>query len=150
MKKIFKKPYLYWGIGIFIFYEVLNFIASGFYNTIKLIFIYASNINWLEIIISVSLSLIIGALVAINGVFVYIKYKERKKCKESGLVAGFGTATGLATGFCPLCITGIFPIILGLLGFSFSFASLPFKGIEIQVLAVLILLTSLWMLNRKK
>ena len=37
---------------------------------------------------------------------------------------------------------GILPIIFGVFGISFSFASLPFQGIEIQFLVLLVLLSS--------
>ena len=94
------------------------------------------------------LSLLIGFLVAITSVFSYIKYKERKQCKEGVTLAGVGTVGGFIVGVCPLCITGILPLIFGFLGISFTFASLPFQGIEIQILVVIILLSSLWMLNR--
>ncbi len=141
MKEIFKKPYIFWFIGIFVFYLILNILISGFYNTIPLIVIYAKTINWLKLGISLILTLVIGFLVALNSISVYIKYRERKKCNGVG-TASAGTIGGLIVGVCPLCITGIFPLILGLIGISFSFGSLPFQGIEIQVLVILILFIS--------
>ena len=93
-------------------------------------------------------TLTIGFLVAANGVLVYIKYKERKRCKGVG-TASIGAAAGLIVGVCPLCVTGVFPLLLGLFGISFSFGSLPFQGIEIQILVIIILVFSLWMLEKK-
>ncbi|KAF0216767.1 MAG: hypothetical protein FD167_5168 [bacterium] len=149
MKIVFRKPYIYATIIIFAMYLLFLTLLSGFYNTIPLIIIYARTVSWAKLSLSIFLSLIIGLLVAINSVYVYAKYKERKQCKEAGTVATIGTVGGLVAGVCPLCVTGVFPLILGLFGISFSFASLPFQGIEIQLLAILILLVSLWMLNRK-
>src|SRR3989344_1132043 len=149
MRKILRKPYVFWIIGIFIFYILLNVFISGFYKTIQLIFIYASEVNWLELGTSILLSIAIGALVAINAVYAFMKYKERKKCLEGKALAGIGAAGGLIVGVCPLCVTGLFPIILGFLGISFSFASLPFNGIEVQLIVIALLSISLWMLNRK-
>ena len=120
---------------------------SGFYNTIPLIIVYAKTLNWLKLGFSLLLTLTIGFLVSVNSVLVYIKYKERKKCRGVG-TASVGAAGGLIVGVCPLCITGIFPLLLGLLGISFSFASLPFQGIEIQVLVIIILLISLYLLKK--
>jgi len=60
-----------------------------------------------------------------------------------------GAIGGLVTGVCPLCVTGLIPLILGFIGVSFSFASLPFQGIEVQVLVVIILLMSLINLSKK-
>ncbi len=149
MKKIFKKPYVYWTIGIFLFYILLDIFVSGFYNTIPLIFNYASTVNWSKLSISLVLTLLIGFLVALNSVYIYILYKERKKCKEEKVLTGVGALGGLIVGVCPLCITGIFPLVLGFFGISFSFASLPFQGVEIQLFIVGLLLINLWILKRK-
>src|SRR3989344_6156654 len=141
MKQVFKKPYIYWFFGIFIFYLMLNILISGFYNTIPLIIIYFNTLNWLKLGFSLILTLTIGLLVSLNSILVYIKYKERKRCKGLG-AASAGTVGGLMVGVCPLCITGILPLVFGLIGISFSFASLPFQGIEIQILVALILFIS--------
>ncbi len=145
---VFRRPYIFYTISIFIVYLVLAILLSGFYNTIPLIIAYASTVNWLKLGLSILLSLLIGVLVSINSVIVYIKYKQRKSCKEGKTLAGIGTVAGLATGVCPLCVSGLLPLVLGLLGVSFSFASLPLGGIEVQLLAVVILVISL--LNLKK
>src|SRR3989344_5705132 len=142
MKKILQKPYIYSIIAIFFIYSTLNFYTSGFNNTFQLILKYASTVNWLEIIISITFSLIIGIFVALNSVLLYIKYKERQKCKNQTILAGLGAIGGLATGFCPLCVAGLLPLILGLLGITLSFASLPFNGLEIQLLVIIILFIS--------
>ena len=149
MKELFKKPYLYWFFGIFTFYLILNILISGFYNTIPLIVVYFSTVNWIKLGISLILTLLIGFLVSLNAILVYIKYKERKKCSGVG-TAGAGTIGGLIVGVCPLCVTGIVPLILGLVGISFSFGSLPFQGIEIQILVAIILFISYKQLSKKQ
>ncbi len=148
MKRIFKKPYIYWFFGIFIFYLILDVLISGFYDTIILIIKYASTVDWLKLGISLFLTLVIGFLVSLNGVLIYIKYKERKKCKGVG-TASAGTIGGLIVGVCPLCVTGLVPLILGLVGISFSFGSLPFQGTEIQILVALILFIGYKQLSKK-
>ncbi|MBI2105448.1 hypothetical protein HYT56_01260 [Candidatus Woesearchaeota archaeon] len=148
MKHVFQKPYIFWLIGIFVLYLILNIIFSGFYNTIPLIIIYAQTVNWIKLGISLLLSLIIGFLVSLLSLLVFIKYKEKKECKKAGILVSGGALSGLAVGICPLCVTGIFPIILASLGISFSFASLPFQGAEIQVLIVFMLLTSLFLFKK--
>ncbi|MEK6914373.1 MAG: hypothetical protein AABW83_01870 [Nanoarchaeota archaeon] len=148
MKEIFRKPYIYWFFIIFLGYLFLNFLLSGFYKTIPLIIIYIKTINWLKLGMSLFLTLIIGILISVNSILIYIKYKERRKC--NGLkIAGAGAVGGLIVGVCPLCVTGIFPLILSLIGISFSFASLPFGGIEIQILVFLILLISYKEISKK-
>ena len=150
MRRIFQKPYLYWLIGIFVFYIILNIFISGFNKTIPLIIIYASTVDWFKLGISLLLTLVIGFLVSLNAVYVYILYKERKACKEGKTFAVTGTVSGLIVGVCPLCVTGLIPLALGLLGISFSFASLPFQGIEIQALVAAILITSIYYLRKQK
>lgn len=140
---------MYWFFGVFIFYLVLNILISGFYETIPLIVIYASTVNWLKLTLSFILTLAIGFLVALNTLVIYMKYKERKKCKGTG-IAGVGAVGGLIVGVCPLCVTGIFPLLLGFAGIGFSFASLPFEGIEIQILVIVILLISLYILTKER
>ncbi|MEK6893854.1 MAG: hypothetical protein AABX10_00145 [Nanoarchaeota archaeon] len=140
---LFRRPYIYWFFSIFVIYLILNVLISGFYNTIPLIVAYIKTVNWLKLGISLVLTLIIGFLVSINAVLVYINYKERKKCKNSAVVtASAGTIGGLIVGVCPLCVTGIIPLILGIAGISFTFAALPLQGIEIQILIALILFLS--------
>lgn len=148
MRKVFQKPYIYWFVLIFILYLFINVLISGFYKTIPFILIYFRTVDWLKLGISLSLTLIIGFLVALNSVLIYIKYKENNRCKgiKSSVI---GSAGGLITGVCPLCITGIMPFIFGVFGISFSFASLPFQGIEIQILVILILFVSYKEISKK-
>ena len=148
MKRIFSRPYIYWFIGIFVIYLLLNILLSGFYDTIPLIVIYAKTVNWIKLGLSILLSLIIGILVSVTMVLSYIRYKERKQCKEGVALSGISSVGGLVVGICPLCVTGIFPLLLGFLGIGFSFASLPFQGMEIQVGIILILITSLYLLKK--
>lgn len=149
MNTLFKKPYIYFVILIFLVYLGLNVILSGFYNTIPLILVYVKTVNWLKLGISLFLTLTTGALIAFNSVLIYVKYKERKKCKKELSLSSIGAIGGLVTGVCPLCVTGLIPLILGFIGVSFSLASLPFQGIEVQVLVVIILLVSLINLSRR-
>ena len=149
MKILFKKSYVYFIILIFLVYLSLNIILSGFYNTITLILVYAETVNWFKLGISLFLTLAIGYLIAFNSVLIYVKYKERKKCKKEFTLSSVGAIGGLVVGVCPLCVTGLIPLILGFIGVSFSLASLPFQGIEVQVLVVIILLVSLINLSRK-
>lgn len=150
MKLLFKKPYIYFIILIFLAYLGINVLLSGFYNTIPLILVYAKTVNWFKLGISLFLTLLIGILIALNSVLIYIKYRERKRCKKEITLSSAGAVGGLVAGVCPLCITGLIPLILGLVGISFSFASLPFQGIEIQVLVVAILLISLVNLSKNR
>ena len=148
MKEIFKRPYVYWFFLIFFGYLILNVWVSDFYNTIPLIIKYAQTVNWFSVGLSIIFSLLIGFLVACNGVLVYMKYQERKQCKEGVALASAGSIGGLAVGVCPLCVTGIFPLVLSFFGISFSFASLPFQGMEVQIIFIILLALSLYILDK--
>ena len=148
IKEVFSKSGVYWFAGIFILYLTLNTIFSGFYDTIPLVIAYASTVNWLKLGVSLLLTIIISFLIALVSVLSYIRYKERKNCGNASTVAGVAGVSGLIVGVCPLCVSGIFPLLLGALGVSFSFASLPFQGLEVQILIIILLLVSLKMLKK--
>ena len=142
MKKLFKTPYVYWFAGIFILYLIINLLISGFYETIPLIIANAKTISWFKLSISLALSFAIGFFVAVNSIYIYMIYNQRKTCKIGATTTSLGTLGGLITGFCPVCITGLFPLIFSFLGVSFSLASLPFQGIEIQLVVLILLIIS--------
>lgn len=149
LKIFFNKPNLIVGLAVFFFYLFFLVAISEFYKNIPLFLIYADTINWVELGISFFLSLVIGILIAINAALLYSIYKRRMKCAEGGLFAGVGAVGGAAAGICPICVTGLLPIGLGIFGITFSFASLPFKGLELQIFSILLLVISLFILNRK-
>ena len=149
MKRVFQKPYIYYFLLIFFLYLLINLLLSGFYKTVPLIIIYVKTVSWFKLSISLLLSLSIGFLVSLTSVLAFIKYKERKQCKEGIALSGVGSVGGLVVGGCPLCVAGVFPLLLSLVGVSFSFASLPFQGMEIQILVLVVLAISLYILNKK-
>ncbi len=149
MKEVFQKPRVYWIVAIFVMYLVLNVIFSGFYKTIPLVVTYANTVDWFKLSISLFLTLAISFLIGVVSVLAYTRYRERQNCKRTGIVAGAAGVGGLIVGVCPLCVSGIFPLLLGALGVSFSFASLPFQGLEIQVLIVVLLVVSLKLVTKK-
>lgn len=143
------KKYYAYAVTISLIYIIINLFISGFYNTIPLIIKYSATVNWVKLSVSLILTLIIAWLVGITAVTAWLKYKERKKCMEGRVTAGIGAVGGLIAGICPLCVTGILPLILSFLGVTFTFASLPLQGIEIQALAAILLMVSLKMMNKK-
>lgn len=149
MREVFQKPRAYWFVGIFILYLGLNIFFSGFYDTIPLVIAYASTVNWLKLGVSLLLTLIISFLIAVVSVLTYVRYRERRDCRKAGVVAGAAGVSGLIVGVCPLCVSGIFPLILGFLGLSFSFASLPFQGLELQIFIIILLLIGMKMIDKR-
>lgn len=150
MKRVFEKPYRYWVVGIFVLYLLLNVLFSGFYSTLQLIFKYAATVDWLSLSVSVIFALAIGFLIAVNSVLLFLKYRERQQCRSAATMTSVGTIGGFVTGVCPLCVTGLFPLLFSVFGISFSLGGLPFKGLEVQALTLLLLGVSLFVLSRKK
>lgn len=147
--KIVKKPYIYWVVGIFIIYLGLNMYISEFYETAKYLGVYASQVHWGKLILGMIFTIVIAGLVAVNSVYGYLRYKQRQQMKKSGVIACVGAVGGLATGVCSSCVVSVFPLILGLFGVTFSWAALPFQGLEIQALMIVLLGLSLWWMKRK-
>ena len=148
MKRVLKKPYVYWFAAIFLSYLVLLVYISEFYVTIQYLSYYLNTINWVEFGASIILSLTIAGLIALNAVYGYIRWQERRVAKEGALVC-VGGVGGFAAGVCPACVTSVLPFVFGLFGVSFSWASLPLRGFEIQMITIAILVGSLYLLKRK-
>ena len=130
------------------FYLTLVYVLSDFGNTLQGILLYTDTFNWAKFSFSLVLTLLIAVLISLNVVFIYTTYRKRQACRNSTFLTGTGTLGGIIVGICPLCIGGIFPIVFGFFGVSFSFGLLPFQGIEIQLLLIALLLLSLWILTR--
>ncbi|MBI5398584.1 hypothetical protein HZB03_03915 [Candidatus Woesearchaeota archaeon] len=149
MKRIFKMPYVLWLVGIFLVYIILTSILSQFYVTIQYIPYYLHTINWTELALSILFTLTIAALIAVNSVYSYIKFQERASVKKATTLTCAAAIGGFSTGVCAACVTGAFPLVLGFFGVAFSWGMLPFKGMEIQVLIIAVLGTSLYLLQKK-
>ncbi len=148
MKRILHRPHLYWVIGIFVLYLVVATYVSEFYVTVQYLTAYASQIHWGKLVLGILFTITIAALVAINSVQGYVRWKERQAIAKTGAVACVGAIGGLATGVCSSCVTSVFPLVLGLFGVTFSWASLPFQGLEIQALTVAALAGSWWWMGK--
>ncbi len=149
MREVFNRPYAIWIVGIFVVYMAANVLISQFYATARYIPYYLDTIKWEELLLSSLLSLTIGMLIAINSVYSYIKFQERKNIGKERTMTCAAAVGGFATGICPACVASVFPLIFGIVGVSFSWAALPFNGMEIQLLMIVILGISLYFLKRK-
>ncbi len=155
IKNVFKRPYIFWGVGIFMVYLTFNIIISQFYVTLSYIPYYLDTIKWGYLLLSLFFTFIIGILVSISIIYGYLQYMEKKKEKIEQTtkkniqttVTGASTLGGLAIGVCSAC-GSILPSILSIFGISASFASLPFQGLEIQVLLIVILGFNIYFLQK--
>src|SRR3989344_5794789 len=65
------------------------------------------------------------------------------------IIIFLGVVGGLVGGACPGCIAGFLPAMLGLFGVvGFSLYNLPFRGLEIQVLSIVLLIIGSLLLSR--
>lgn len=135
----FRKPYLQIFIFIVLLYSILLYFFSDFDTTLRTALLYSDTVNWYKLGFSIFLSLVIAVLIGINSCYIYRNYRLKKDCSEESTIVGAGVLGGAALGICPLCVGGLFPIVLGFFGISFSFGSLPFQGIEVQILVILLL-----------
>lgn len=151
MKELFKKPYIYWILGIFIVYLALNIWLSQFYEVLFQIPYFLDTLNWGELLLSFLLAVTIGILIALSMTLMIKEYKTRKSLlKKQGFFSSLGIIGGFSTGVCSACIAGFFPLIFSLFGITFSWAFLPFNGIEVQLFSIGILSTSIVLMTRKK
>ncbi len=136
---VLKNP-LFW--ILFFSYLILAVVMSNFYQTARYIPYYLDSINWLELILSIIFTLVIATLVSLNVLY----FKEKRKLNKS--LSCTAALVGLSTGVCASCVSGVFPFLLSVLGISFSYALLPFHGLEVQFLTILVLIISLYLVKR--
>jgi len=94
-------------------------------------------------------TIILAFLFGINLSLVIYRFKEIKKYNDEAGAGIFSMALSLFGAGCPACsftiLTLIFPVFTG----AFSLAVLPLKGLEIQLLGILLLMISIFILTRE-
>lgn len=137
-------------LGIFFLYGVLNIWLSDFYEVMFQIPYFLDTLNWEKLLVSFFLSTSIAALIAISMTMLIMDYQKRRSLrKKQGVLSAVGVVGGLSTGVCSACIAGIVPLIFSIFGITFTWAFLPWGGIEIQILTILLLSTSIFLINKK-
>ena len=144
--KALKHPYIWWTLSIFVAYVLLNITLSDYSMTLMSMFHYWRSTNP-RLFLSLLFTLVIAALIALSMVTAFLKYQERKALK-GGTVACATSAVGLAIGMCPLCGASALPLLLSAVGITFTLASLPFKGMELQLGLISLLGTNLYFLKK--
>ena len=153
-KTISKKPFIFWIAGIAFVYISLNMFISKFYLTLWYVPYFLDTMNWTDFLLSLSFTILIGILVAINMMLSYLHYQENKHhfqnktCashdKKATLFASIGAFLGLAIGVCSACTPLIFPLLFSIFGISVTWSTLPINGLHVQILLVLLLLTNIY------
>ena len=143
VKIVFTKPYIYSFIIIFLLYLTINYFINGFSETAPVFFSFNLNI----IIPLIIFNLFIAVLVGVTINLIYIKFKEYKKIHKGHGFSSLGMFVGLLGGACPGCFAGLFPAFMGLFGITASLSSLPLFGMELQLLSIILLLISIYLLT---
>ncbi len=144
-KQFFARTELFVGTLIFLLYIGISIWLSDFYTTLQTLPYYTQTLNWPEFLLAGFFTLTIGTLIAANTVLGYRRYTTHKSIQKQSTTTCAAAVAGIATGVCPICIGGIVPPIAALLGTSLSWASLPFKGLEIQAGIILLLGGTVWL-----
>lgn len=144
---VFNKPYAFYFIIIFFAYIFINILINQTYVTFETFFSIYRPSFYLPYIF---LNVLIAMLVALNINLIIIKFKEISFMSAGSEGFSFlGVVGGLVGGACPGCIAGFLPAMLGLFGVvGFSLYNLPFRGLEIQVLSIVLLIIGSLLLSR--
>ena len=128
-----------------IFFSLLYFLTViNVYQ--KSIFIYAVMNGTLFTILSLLSSIILSVLLGIylSLVIYQINFSKSHTHKSNICTTGALAAGTVVTG-CPSC--GV--PVLALIGFPLALMSLPFKGLEIKFLSIIIIIISIYYLTKK-
>jgi hypothetical protein len=142
---ITNKPYIFYFISVFIIYITINIIINKFYETTD---VFTTLATWFVIPFLFFSFLLIPFLVALTVSLIVLRIKESGIGSKVGSVATAGVFGGLLAGACPGCFVGLFPAFLGLFGLTASLSVLPLYGIELQVLSVIFLIFSIYLLTK--
>lgn len=142
---IFRKPYSFYFIFLFFLYLLFNIWINKLYITYRVLID-----NFYYGIFLIFFMILVAFLTALNINLIIIKFKEYKKFNyESGWFTSIAVFLGFMGGACPGCIVGLFPAFAGIFfGSGISLNILPFKGIELQILSVLLLVLSANLLSK--
>ncbi len=136
--KVYEKPYS-WIVTISATISVLFIYYFIFLQTTTISRFFETNIGiyvWLEVILSFANALLIGISLSM---FLAVWEIKQKSKNATLLTAGSFLFSAVVTG-CPVC--GAF--LLPLFGISASLAAMPFGGIEVKLLTVVLLIYAIY------
>lgn len=143
LRAVFSKQFVFWFLGITLAYLVVTVLVHEFDSTLKYAFLFSANANWPYLLVSMFLTVVIAVLVGINSVSGFVlrrQYLAQSREYSGGKPTVACAIGGFFTGVCPGC-SSLLPSILGWFGIGFSWVVLPFKGLEVQVLIVILLIS---------
>ncbi|MAG02823.1 hypothetical protein CMI42_05790 [Candidatus Pacearchaeota archaeon] len=145
VRRALSGKYLLYFIFVFLFYFIFTIWINELYVTYDILFVNPSlGISLIFLLFIVSL------LVGLNVNLLILKIGELQVVNKSiGVLGVIGICLGIIGGGCPGCIAGVFPFLVGLFGgTAVSLSVLPFNGLEIQLVSIVLLLISIYYLSR--
>jgi len=149
MKKIIRKilsvikkhPYF------FVFFFFLYFLGDIYINESYVILPGFFHYPLKIVIPYIITHILVPLLFAINILLVIKKFQELQKVSSATGVSLVGSFVGLLSGACPGCVAGLFPVIMGMMGYAtFSLNSLPLYGTELQIISIILLFIGMLLL----
>jgi len=148
-KAVFGKPYRYYFIVVFLLFFAFNIWVNQTYLTGPEVLFHSYRVSFLIPFLLFNFLIVLLVPLVVN--LSIMKFKDLKEVSTAtgGSVGILGIFSGLLGGACPGCFVGLFPAFLGLFGITASLSVLPFYGLEIQVLSIVLLMISVWLLTRE-
>mgnify|MGYP001573671442 CR=1 FL=1 len=133
-------------ITLILYLLLSTYLVYYFFNGFYLFFNYQiAYYPYLNILFTLILSFLFG----INLSLIIYRFKEIKKYNNESGTGIFTSALSLFSAGCPVCSFTILSFLIPGLSVTFSLAILPFKGLEIQLLGVILLLISIFVLTKE-
>ena len=134
---------------IFLFTFIIYLILSAFLINYFFLGFYLFFQQATYAFFNILATLILGFLLGINLALTVYRFKEVKKYNNESGTGIFSGVISLFGAGCPVCSFTVLSLLIPGFGTAFSLAILPFKGLEIQLLGILILLLSISMLTKE-
>ncbi len=130
-------------VTFFSYLSLTLYLNSSFADVLFLLSfspIHTGFMIFLNVVVATFLGLIINLII--------FRYKEGKSLRSQAGLPSVGVVFGLIGGVCHVCFAGVLPVLLAFFGVSFSLVNLPLLGMELLILAVLLLGSSLFYLTK--
>src|SRR3989344_2486293 len=121
---------------------LIYYFFNGFYLFFNYSIRYYPSLN---ILFTIILSFLFG----INLSLIIFRFKEIKKYNNESGTGIFTSVLSLFSAGCPVCSFTILSFLIPGLSATFSLAILPFKGLEIQLLGIALLLIGIFILTKE-
>jgi len=129
-------------IHLSIYYWQVTTTAGSFLSFAK------AFVGW-YVFASVPLAFLIAGLIGLTVALFAARLKEFRNFKSASASSSGGLFLGTLASGCPGCAIGLFPLVAGVFGISATLGSLPFGGVELQLVSVGLLGGSVFLLSKE-